>query len=189
MNKSVKKILIIFIPVFVLLITLSIVFGTKYSSKASILSSTSDSEYVTYHTNSITSIESPDSTPSNPIIQVKVNIELTNKCKFGVGTFDILLQFTDENDEIWEKIIENVTLNGANTNISFTEIKTCTTESLTAIGIKLHGDDFVAVTHDEQYENYYGKNNVIVSENDVNVFSTLTLIFSAFTLIEVSAYL
>ena len=182
MNKNVKKILLIFIPVFILLITLSIIFGTKYSSKTTILNNTSDSEYVSYHTNYITSTETLESTPEEPIYQVKTSITLTNKCKFGVGTFDIKMQFIDELGNAWERV-ESVTLNGGTVDINFTEIKDCKTENLSSIGIKLHDSNFYAVLHDEQYENYYGKNNILVSDNEVEVFSILTIVFGSFTLI------
>lgn len=182
MNKNVKKLLLIFIPVFIFLITLTIIFTTKYSSMASILKDTSDSEYLSYHTNYITSTETLESTPDEPVYQVKTSITLTNKCQFGIGTFSIYMEFEDENGEIWNRT-ESVTLNAGSIDINFTEIKECKTEKLIAIGIKLHDINYYAVLHDDQYNIYYGENNTLVSENNVEVFSILTIVFSSFSLI------
>ena len=103
-NESVKKILLIGIPIILVMIAVSLTFYTKANDFKKIQLQTTDNELIAYAVESGTfkSEETVESSEDNKQYQTKVIIELYNKAKYDLGYFDISVQFVEENnDEIW----------------------------------------------------------------------------------------
>jgi len=187
MNKSVKKILYIGLPIVLIMIAISIIFYVKSSQCNNISKGTTQSELISYSIaeNSFSSEETVESTESNRIYQTKVILNLHNMAKYDLGNFDINIKFIEDgNDEDWIYTQEDFTFFGDN-KLIVTSTREYKATAIDNVYVQFESDKNtkVYIYSLSEYNELYGENNVIISPTSLKIYKTLTIACILFTIV------
>ena len=188
MNKSIKKILYIAMPIILVLIAVSVLFYVKASNFSTIRKTTTESELISYTIvdNSFISEETIDSTESNKQFQTKIILDIHNMSKYDLGYFDITVEFMEEDsDEIWSYTQEEFSFYADN-KLIITQLRPYKAKAINKVYIDFLDSDEVEkvfIYPLDEYNKLYGENNIIISPTTLKVYNTLTLASTIFTVV------
>ena len=181
MNSNVKKLIIIFTPIFAILLALTIMFGVLGTVNANKYNHILDNKYVSYTEKEL--IVTPSESNG---YDVDCTITLENKGTTALKNFMIEVTFEDETGEIYTYSFTDSMSFGSkkmdiNVNTNFEkEVK-----KIKDVSVKID-NVFTTIYTDAEYKEVYGENPEFVSKITVEAFSVLTIacaIFSAITLV------
>ena len=186
MNKSIKKILYIGLPIIVILIAVSVLFFVKASQFSAISKNTSKSELIAYTIvdDSFKSEETAESTELNKQYQTKIILEIHNMAKYDLGYFDITIEFAEEGtNEIWSYTQEEFSFYADN-KLIISKLRPYKAKAINNVYINfIDEDDKVYIYSLDEYNELYGEKNQIISPVTLKVYKTLTLASTIFTVV------